>query len=271
MRISKRQNGALVTAPCRVEDKRTGHRRRSSKSRYTALRSIAFSLILACLTGPQVRAVESAETHFTRTLFLVRHGAYDTAAKTDPAAGPGLTPLGIAQARLIAARLRGLPTRLDSLTSSTMTRARETAVVMRETLTDIPIQQTALLSECTPPIVRANGTEERDAKKAAECAKRLDEAFNQYFVPASGSPRSDVLVCHGNVIRYFVMKAMGVTTTTWIRMSVAHASLTVIQVTPNGELRILSIGDVGHLPPNLQSGTAEFDPQLVIPNMISVQ
>ena len=79
----------------------------------------ALSLVLVCLTGLSgAGADESAGTHFAHMLYLVRHGAYDTTARADPETGPGLTPLGIAQARLIASRLHGLPTRLDSITSS---------------------------------------------------------------------------------------------------------------------------------------------------------
>jgi broad specificity phosphatase PhoE len=160
----------------------------------TALHVIASSLLLPCLAGlSEVSAAENAETHFTHTLYLVRHGAYDTEAKTDPEIGPGLTPLGIAHARLVAARLRGLPTHLDSMTSSTMTRARETAVIMHETLTDIPTKQTPLLSECTPPMANANVAQQGDPKEAAECRKRLDAVFNQYFVSASAAAQSDVL------------------------------------------------------------------------------
>jgi serine/threonine-protein phosphatase PGAM5 len=241
----------------------------SQRPSHTALKGIAFSLILVCLTGPHVRAAESAETHFTHTLLLVRHGAYETPAVQASEDGPGLTPLGIAQARLLAMRLHGVPAHLDSITSSTMTRARETAAVIHETLTDIPMRQSTLLRECTPPMASANLAKELDLKEAVNCANRLGEAFKQYFVPTSGAARSDVLVCHGNVIRYFVTKALGVDTTAWSRMSVAHASVTVIQVTPDGEFRVLSVGDVGHLPPNLQSGTAGFDPQLVVPKMES--
>ena len=231
------------------------------------LRVTLLSLIFACATGPPKNCVAaSAEAHYTHTLYLVRHGAYDTTARADPEIGPGLTPLGIAQARLIASRLHGLPTRsrLDSITSSTMTRARETAAVMHETLTDTPMRQTPLLSECTPPRSNAKVANESEPKEAAECARRLDEAFNQFLVPAAGAVRSDVLVCHGDVIRYFVMKALGVDTKAWLGMSVAHASLTVIRVRADGSMTVLAVGDVGHLPPNMQSW-GDSDPQLVVP------
>ena len=92
----------------------------------------------------------------------------------------------------------------------------------------------------------------------------LNEAFNQLFVPATGAARSDVVVCHGDVIRYFVMKALGVDTKAWLGMSVAHASLTVILVRADGSMTVLAVGDVGHLPPNMQSW-GDSDPQLIVP------
>jgi hypothetical protein len=73
---------------------------RNQRPSPTARQVIALSVVLACLTGlSRVGADESAGTHFTHTLYLVPHGAYDTTARADPEIGPGLTPLGIAQAR----------------------------------------------------------------------------------------------------------------------------------------------------------------------------
>jgi serine/threonine-protein phosphatase PGAM5 len=67
------------------------------------------------------------------------------------------------------------------------------------------------------------------------------------------------------VIRYFVMKALAVDATHWLQMTVGNASITVIRVEANGAIHVLSVGDVGHLPPNLQSGIGDRDPQLVAP------
>jgi len=113
--------GLMGTGP-RLTRAETVTMRNQRRSR-TARQVIALSLVLACLTGQSgVGAEQSAGTHFTHTLYLVRHGAYDTTARADPEIGPGLTPLGIAQARLVAARLRGLPVHLDSMTRSTESR-----------------------------------------------------------------------------------------------------------------------------------------------------
>ncbi len=118
------------------------------------------------------------------------------------------------------------------------------------------------LSECTPPMADPARPETPDQ---SACANRLDNAFRERFTPATASPRNDLIVAHGNVIRYFVMKALGVEPRTWTRLSVAHASITIIQVTATGAFRVLSIGDVGHLPPGMQSWGTPADPELTIP------
>jgi serine/threonine-protein phosphatase PGAM5 len=209
-----------------------------------------------------VPAIGSAAEH-VRTLYLVRHGAYEPNPKADPEVGPSLTPLGIAQARLIAARLDGMPLHFDSITSSTMTRARETAAVIHESLSDVPLDSSPLLSECTPPASRPLQGE-TDADLTA-CANRLDTVFTKHFSPPTNADRNEVLVCHGNVIRYLVTKALRLDTKGWLGMSVAHASLTIIRVRTDGSMTVLGVGDVGHIPPNMLSFGTRADPQLVTP------
>jgi serine/threonine-protein phosphatase PGAM5 len=203
---------------------------------------------------------------FARTVYLVRHGAYDASSKSDSPDGPGLLPLGIAQARLIGARLHGLPATITAITTSTMTRARETAAVMHESLPAVLVQESNLLRECTPP-THDQTTDEQTEKEQRTCQSTLDEAFMRYFTPARGSDQNDVLVCHGNVIRYLVTKALGVDPRAWTGMNIAHASLTVVRIRPNGSATILSVGDVGHLPRNFQSWGEDADRQLVVPKV----
>jgi serine/threonine-protein phosphatase PGAM5 len=199
---------------------------------------------------------------FARTIYLVRHGAYVPDPAADPQLGSGLTPLGIAQARLLAARFRGMNVRLDSMTSSTMTRARETAVVMHETLSDGPLDQSPQLVECTPPY---GWTQSQPVDEQVACANRLDAVFAERFTPARGAARHDVLVAHGNVIRYLVTKALRVDTRAWAMMSVANASLSVVQISADGSMLVLSVGDIGHIPPSMQGWGRDSDPHLVVP------
>lgn len=219
-------------------------------------------LVCACIVLVAEIAAAQSQPGGVRTLYLIRHGAYVPDRNADPQAGPGLTPLGIAQARLVAARLTGSGVPFDSITSSTMQRARDTAAVMHETLSSVPFTQSALLRECTPPMHEAAAGEA--AHERAACAKQLDQAFSEFVTPAKGVKRNDILVAHGNVIRYLVMKSLQVDTQAFAAMSVAHASLTVIEVQPDGSARVLAVGDSGHIPATLLSWGAG-DRQLAVP------
>jgi serine/threonine-protein phosphatase PGAM5 len=219
-------------------------------------------LVWACLAlvGEMAMAAEPA---FPHTIYLIRHGAYVPERNADPKIGPGLTPLGISQARLTAGRLNGSGVSFDSMTSSTLLRARETAAVMHETLANVPLGQSPLISECTPPVFES--ANDGVARERAECAKQLDQAFAEFFTIAQGAGRNDILVAHGNVIRYLVLKALKVDPRAWLGMTIPHASLTIIQVQPDGSMKVMAVGDSGHIPAPLLSWGDQNDRQLVAP------
>lgn len=206
------------------------------------------TLVLATLVAAALAAEPQPAT---RTIVLVRHGHY-VADANDSKPGPGLSPLGIAQAKLAGARLAGMP-RFDAIFASPMTRAAETAKVIAEDLS-MPIETVPALAECTPRSRR----EEINAKETREdldaCAAQLDALFRTRFVPATGAPRRELFVAHGNVTRYLVTRALGVDTTAWLEMSVAHASMTTILVEPDGRFKVIAVGDSGHMPPNFLTG-----------------
>ncbi|HKU15759.1 MAG TPA: histidine phosphatase family protein [Steroidobacteraceae bacterium] len=234
-----------------------------SRARERAIAVVGAGLLASVALIGEVAAAADSQQAFPRTLYLVRHGAYVPDRNADPQAGPGLTPLGVAQARLIAARLSGSGIAFDSMTSSTLQRARDTAAVMHETLTSVPLTQSPLLSECTPPLPES--AQGDAARERADCAKQLDQAFAQFFTASKGAKRNDILVAHGNVIRYLVVRALNVDPRSWFGMSVAHASLTEIVVQPDGSLKVLAVGDSGHIPRPLLSWGDANDRQLVVP------
>jgi serine/threonine-protein phosphatase PGAM5 len=206
----------------------------------------------------------AADVPAVRTLYLVRHGAYLPDRTADPNLGPGISTLGIAQARLTGARFRAMPVTFESVTSSALTRAKETAAIIHEQIGDTKTSASPLLNECTPPVAFALN-ESESALKA--CKQRLDSAFAHYFKPGRAGNSHEILVAHGNVIRYLVTKALGVDTRMWTGMSVAHASVTIIQVHANGAVGIIAVGDIGHIPANMQSWGDDADPNLARPDV----
>lgn len=61
---------------------------------------------------------------------------------------------------------------------------------------------------------------------------------------------STVFVCHGNVIRYFVMRALQLPPEAWLRTAVWNASITILEIHPSGKVSLRCMGDVGHFPPD---------------------
>jgi serine/threonine-protein phosphatase PGAM5 len=188
-----------------------------------------------------------------RTLYLVRHGLYDENDPRDPFVGKELVEAGREQARKVAARLAGLPAHVDVVRCSDMTRARQTAEIIAAALPGRVPQVSHDLSECTPPTPRQDIMKTLGPGEADSCATQMDAAFAHYFRPSPTVDSTEVLVCHGNVIRYLVCRALGVDRMAWLNMGITNCSLTVVQVRADGTTRLLSFNDVGHLPAELQT------------------
>lgn len=187
-----------------------------------------------------------------RTLILVRHGAYDEEDERDPDVGRALTEEGREQARFVAERLAGFPVRVDVVHASTMTRARQTAEIIGAALRLAP-RPSRLIRECTPPTEREDIMAREKPAELAACRDTLELAWARFFVPSPERDSAEVLVSHANVIRYLTGKALGLDPLRWLRMSLGNCSITTIRVRPDGRCQVLEVGDVGHLPPRLQS------------------
>jgi serine/threonine-protein phosphatase PGAM5 len=188
-----------------------------------------------------------------RTLYLIRHGIYDEADPRDEAVGQGLTEAGRTQARLTGARLAALGVPFDTLWTSPLTRARETAAIIAQSLSGLTPRLAPELAECTPPTWRQDVAAALAAGEADACRAQLEQAFARFFVPSPAGDRHELLVCHGNVIRWLWCRALGVETAAWLGMAIANCSITVIQVKPDGACKLYVFGDAAHLPVELQT------------------
>ncbi len=188
-----------------------------------------------------------------RTLILVRHGVYDEDDARDAEVGKALLSEGREQARLTGARLAAWPARVDVVHASTLTRARETAEIIARSLPGRNPEPDRDLRECTPPTYRKDVMAGLAPGEADSCAVQLERTFARYFRPSPARDSTEVLVCHGNVIRWLVTRALGADARLWLTMSLANCSLTVIEVKPGGGYRITAVGDRGHLPVALQT------------------
>lgn len=210
--------------------------------------SAAGALPVLLATLPAFAVLPTADQP-VRNLFLVRHGEYVHDAACDEEVGCGLDALGREQARLVAARLDGLPLTFTSLQSSPMTRARETAAVVAGHFPELAHRIEGDIRECTPPTRRQDVMADLEPGEAEACQAQLAAAAARLLVPATaGADENDIVVCHGNVIRWLVCRALEVDPQAWLGMSIANCSVTVIQVKADGTCKLVSFADSGHIP-----------------------
>jgi len=182
----------------------------------------------------------------TRFLHLVRHGHYDAEPER-------LTALGRSQADLLAQRLARYP--IDAVISSTMPRAKETAARIHLQVPDARASAKVCLRENMPSPPRRRPPPDHylalsDTKRQA-MADRLERAWELFGKPPLRTERHDVLVCHGNVIRAMVCRALELGPGVWDDITCpSHCSLTTLQVRAGGA-RLVRLNETGHLPSDM--------------------
>ncbi len=234
------------------------------------LPGLCCAFLLAALGAPAYAA--DPATPAARTIVLVRHGNYIADPAVDEKIGPHLSSLGVAQAYMAGAALAALPVHFEHLYASPMQRARDTAEVIAGDFPDRTFEVVDELAECTPPTRRSEVTKDEKSAGLAACKQKLDRVFSRFFKPATAGDQADMLVCHGNVIRYLITRALGVDTEAWLEMSVGHASITAIRIDANGRFKVIAVGDVGHIQPNMRTGaTGDADRSLAIPLLPGIE
>ncbi|CAL1285073.1 unnamed protein product [Larinioides sclopetarius] len=191
-----------------------------------------------------------------RHIFLIRHGQYDTTAKDD--SDRRLTALGKKQAELVGQRLKDLKFNYTKMIRSTMTRAMETSDIIHKFFPDLPVESCDLLREGfpvqpDPPAKNWSISDERYLKDGS----RIEAAFRKHFHRADVNQTADsyeIIVCHANVIRYFVCRLLQFPPEAWLRFQLHHCSITWVVIVPSGRVGVYAIGDSGFLPDELMTG-----------------
>jgi serine/threonine-protein phosphatase PGAM5 len=178
-------------------------------------------------------------------LILVRHGQYGL--ENDG----GLTDLGREQARLTGGWLARHfhAQRVDAMWCSTLPRARETAtIIARDVLgskaVHSKLRPTSVL--CEGMYSKVKGYDVPIAERQAD-RERADAAYTRFF-KTSRMDRLELVVCHGNLIRYLVCRAIDVPVARWTRMNSNHCAVTRILVRDTGAVRVVSYNETMHLP-----------------------
>ncbi|KAJ2940216.1 hypothetical protein O0L34_g11783 [Tuta absoluta] len=196
--------------------------------------------------------LEKSRSKATRHLFLIRHGQYNLDGLTDKERV--LTELGRRQADLTGDRLSALNISWDLIVRSTMTRAQETAKIIQKHLPEnIEVKDCQLIEEGAPiPPEPPVGHWQPERKQFFQDSARIEAGFRRYFYRAPPEQTQDsytLMVCHANVIRFYVCKALQFPPEGWLRMSLNHGSITWISILPSGNVVLRTLGDTGHMPP----------------------
>jgi len=214
-----------------------------------------------------VSKLDEAKSKATRFIVMVRHGQYNLDGVND--SERTLTELGRQQADMTGKRIAELYNYLYSrsdengnripmkmrLVKSTMTRATETADIILKHLPGVEDVSCDLVREGAPipPDPPLSGWSPDPSDFFQEGA-RIEAGFRKYFhraPPQQEETSIDILVCHGNVIRYCVCRALQLPPEAWLRLAVHNGSISVITITPSGRVKCSQLGEAGHFPPNL--------------------
>ena len=191
-----------------------------------------------------------------RRLIFVRHGAYNAAANDK---GRTLNTVGRIQACETGLRIAHVYGKADRLVFSTMVRATETSEIIKDVLTGLNVEPNTIESddsirEGQPIEPIPNPTNWGDAASFERDGARIEAAFRKHVHRADAEAtgqETTIFVCHGNVIRYFTMRALQLNPSAWLRTTVANGSITEIYVLPDGRVSLQKFGDSGHMKPVL--------------------
>lgn len=183
-----------------------------------------------------------------KTIILLRHGQY----KRKPT--EKLTKLGRHQALLAGKRLRDF--KIQKVSVSSMPRALETWKISSSRLDrSYRAEVCDYLRECVPGFPKKMRKKHgyTDLKKLKKDKLQADRAFKKYF-GFSKSNRTELLVCHGNIIRYLVCKSLDISTECWLKLDIKQCGITVIKLNSKNRTRtLISHNDVGHIPAEKQT------------------
>ncbi|XP_037634477.1 serine/threonine-protein phosphatase PGAM5, mitochondrial isoform X2 [Sebastes umbrosus] len=189
----------------------------------------------------------------TRNILLIRHSQYNLSGISDKERI--LTPLGREQAEFTGQRLAALGLKYDVLVHSSMARATETANIISKHLSGpgVDLVSCDLLREGAPIEPVPPVTHWKPDAVYHEDGARIEAAFRRYIHRADAKQKEDsfeIIVCHANVIRYFVCRALQFPPEGWLRMGLNNGSITWLTIRPSGRVALRTLGDSGFMPPD---------------------
>uniref|UniRef100_A0A0A9X3C0 Serine/threonine-protein phosphatase PGAM5, mitochondrial n=1 Tax=Lygus hesperus TaxID=30085 RepID=A0A0A9X3C0_LYGHE len=194
----------------------------------------------------------SNDLKMERNIILIRHGQYENHAQTEEKMV--LTELGKQQSMAVAKRLKTLNLPYRSIQTSRMIRAAETAKIIQNELGKIELGFTNNLKEgipshCIPPVP---GWDYEDGILYTD-SQRCEYSFRQLFhrLTKPKGPTFEIVVCHANLIRFFLCRALQFPPEAWIRFSIPNCSMTWITIHGNGTVSARCVGEHTFIPAHM--------------------
>lgn len=212
-----------------------------------------------------------------RHIYVVRHGQRLPGNAKDRL-GLGITETGKLQADFAGERFKKL--KINAIHYSTLRRASETAKIIAQSIPKVRMQGSKLLWECIPYLpgdfitwYKANKgrissdsvttplqmapwlglwSPETPWKIIEDGFTQAQQAWGHFFRP-SREERHEILVCHGNILRYFMVRALKAPHETWINTDINNCGISEFTVHPNGEVVLVSHNDTGHMPVSIRT------------------
>lgn len=207
-----------------------------------------------------------------RTLYLVRHGQHRHVPLASDSSGwaaehsldddiirrqdGGLTASGRQQAELSAQALS--TQQIHAIYSSTLPRALETATIIAAQLPNVPVMAERDLWECVPhvPTKLAHQASEFPPALLERDRHHASAAFERYFQPVAETEQREIIIAHGNLIRYFICRALNITLDAWVNMYTYNCGISTVQIQEDGACILISFNELGHLPEHLRTFAA---------------
>jgi serine/threonine-protein phosphatase PGAM5 len=135
-----------------------------------------------------------------------------------------------------------------------MKRAFETALIIAKHHGDRSPVPSHLLRECIPsrPLLRWRDSPAISAEMIRRGKDQADRAYRRYVRRPARHHECELLVCHGNLIRYLICCVLGLGKHAWYNLGTSHGGITVIRISNEGDIVLDRYNDTGHLPTKLR-------------------
>lgn len=190
----------------------------------------------------------------TRHLIFVRHGQPSDGVEQ-------LSEIGLQQAELTAVRLATQikDVKYKVIFHSSAEEAKATAKIIKKSLGKVALKESPLLAEGVPlvPSPAPEVLRELPAEALVGDMSRAESALRTHLWRPAGGPESsaEVIVAHGNVIRYVICRALQLNPSAWSRFAAGHATISWLEIQSDGLVKLREFGGSGHLPLDIRTYT----------------